>query len=314
MRLDLIMTHPQSSSALSFSSSSSSASSPSSPSPSVPATGGTSSHHSLVTPQNALDAGKAGEHLVCADLLLSGIQAYLSDQGLRYDVVADVDGRLVRVQVKSTGRARKENGRRLLGYRFEPRARGVNRRERLRDVDCDIVAFVALDIRIIAYLPVFEVGQACDFYPPDHDFAGRYKRLRQQPIDAFPFASAYERFLVGPGGRRAGGPLAPADVPLEVDGITKTMAEWADDVGISVSTLEARLRSWDPREAVASGPGRPGENPQRMIEFGGERRTLTGWAKHMGLTQACLWGRIVVRKWPLERALTTPARRSSGRV
>ncbi len=49
-----------------------------------------------------LEVGKAAEHLVVADLILSGYRAYLTDQGLPYDVVVDVGGRLYRVQVKAT--------------------------------------------------------------------------------------------------------------------------------------------------------------------------------------------------------------------
>lgn len=36
-----------------------------------------------------LQIGKAGEHLVCCDLLTHGFNAFLSDQGLPFDVVTD---------------------------------------------------------------------------------------------------------------------------------------------------------------------------------------------------------------------------------
>ena len=49
-----------------------------------------------------LAAGTAAEHLVCADLLLQGYVAYLTDQNAAYDIVADKDGHLIRVQVKAT--------------------------------------------------------------------------------------------------------------------------------------------------------------------------------------------------------------------
>lgn len=49
-----------------------------------------------------LQTGKAGEYLVCADLILNGFVAYPSEQGLPYDVVMDFNGRLLKVQVKST--------------------------------------------------------------------------------------------------------------------------------------------------------------------------------------------------------------------
>ena len=48
--------------------------------------------------------GKAAEHLVCADLLMKGYNAFLSDQGLPFDVVIDLGRRLFRVQVKGTAK------------------------------------------------------------------------------------------------------------------------------------------------------------------------------------------------------------------
>ena len=49
-----------------------------------------------------LAAGAAGEHLVCADLLMQGYRAFLADQNCPYDVAVDVGDRLIRVQVKAT--------------------------------------------------------------------------------------------------------------------------------------------------------------------------------------------------------------------
>jgi len=42
-----------------------------------------------------LQIGKAGEYLVCADLILKGFIAYPSEQGLPYDVFLDIDGKLI---------------------------------------------------------------------------------------------------------------------------------------------------------------------------------------------------------------------------
>jgi hypothetical protein len=41
----------------------------------------------------------------------------------------------------------------------------------------------------------------------------------------------------------------------------------------------------------------------RMLEYDGKCMTLTAWAKHLGISQATLSGRLK-RGWPLERALT----------
>ena len=59
-----------------------------------------------MTTQSDLQTGVAGEHLVCADLITRGYNAYLSDQGLPYDVVADIGGKLYKIQVKTTSKYR----------------------------------------------------------------------------------------------------------------------------------------------------------------------------------------------------------------
>lgn len=149
-------------------------------------------------PESALELGKAAEHLVCADLILQGFRAYLSDQGLPYDIVVDLDGRLIRIQTKAACFHKNVNmaGRSpKLAYSFSARRRGKNGSSRLRDTDCDIIAFVALDIRVVAYLPIKEVGQTCQLGPPGFEFRGNFKRRWHTSIEGFPFADALERML-----------------------------------------------------------------------------------------------------------------------
>lgn len=107
--------------------------------------------------KDALQYGKAGEHLVCADLLMNGYEAYLSDQGLAYDVVLDHANRLYRIQVKSCIKPRNANsqGRNdRFVYSYCARRRGKEGNKRLNDNECDFVAFVGLDIRKVAYFLV----------------------------------------------------------------------------------------------------------------------------------------------------------------
>lgn len=105
----------------------------------------------------SLEQGKAAEHLVCFDLIMQGYNVYLSDQGLPYDAVLDCDGKLYRIQVKSTigptetikkGVVHRTD-RRM--YRFNTR-RGKNGKKQITQEDCDIVAFVALDSKTIGYI------------------------------------------------------------------------------------------------------------------------------------------------------------------
>jgi len=102
-----------------------------------------------------LNIGRAGQYLVLADLLLKGVQAFPTDEGVGYDVVADVNGKLIRLQVKTTQKMRilkqaanpiyffhiKRCGKRIRYYKFG---------------DFDGFALVGLDKKLVFYLPFDE--------------------------------------------------------------------------------------------------------------------------------------------------------------
>lgn len=151
-------------------------------------------------PGSALEIGKAAEHLVVADLILSGYRAYLSDQGLPYDVLIDIAGKIIRVQVKASCFVRNVNSqgkRESLCYSFHVRLHGKLNRKRLSDEECDLAALVAIDIGAIAYLPIFEVGTTCQLPPPGASFKGRYKRSWLRGIDKYPIGEAVDRLMKG---------------------------------------------------------------------------------------------------------------------
>ena len=145
---------------------------------------------------DALELGKSAEHIVCADLMLAGYRTFLTDQGLPYDVVVDINGRLIRIQVKSTTKAKNANtkGRHAnFVYVFHVRSRGrFGKGERLNKKHCDIIALVALDTRIVAYFAVDSVAQSVSLYPVGYKFPGKYKRSRYASIDGFPFEKALD--------------------------------------------------------------------------------------------------------------------------
>lgn len=103
-----------------------------------------------------LQQGKAAEHLVCCDLIMQGYNVFLADQGCEFDIVIDANGRLYKVQVKSTFKM-KIYDRAKYVYRFGTR-RGKGGKQRTRTIDCDFYAFVALDIRKVSYFKASEMG------------------------------------------------------------------------------------------------------------------------------------------------------------
>ena len=101
-----------------------------------------------------LQIGKAGEYLVCADLILRGYIAYPSEQGLPYDVVMDTGDRLLKIQVKSTlcPRVLPQRAGDSKAYIFNIKRHGKNNSKKYSDNDVDIFALCALDTKKVGYL------------------------------------------------------------------------------------------------------------------------------------------------------------------
>lgn len=133
-----------------------------------------------------LAAGTAAEHLVCADLLMLGFNAFLADQNCAYDVAVDINGRLVRVQVKATRQQRSipQRESHIPAYMWHVRRAGKGGRRVYGSDEFDLLALVALDIRRIAYLSPSAHRQTVHIRPPG-SHGGRQ-------FDDFPFRSALE--------------------------------------------------------------------------------------------------------------------------
>jgi len=117
-----------------------------------------------------LQAGKAGEYLVCADLILNGLIAFPSEQGLPYDVVASYKSKLLKIQVKSTRKHRAMNQRKhhIPTYLFSIGSNGKEKRWNCYDPkNVDLFALVALDTKRIAYLPNKNIKGAINFRIPE---------------------------------------------------------------------------------------------------------------------------------------------------
>lgn len=156
-----------------------------------------------------LEIGKAAEHLVVADLILAGYRAYLTDQGLPYDVVLDDGGRFYRVQVKATRgrRAVPQRAAHTPGYLFHVRRSGKGGKRRYSDSDFDLVALVALDIRAIAYLPLADLPQAMIVLrPPGHLPAVNAQRAEN--MDGFPLEPALDKLRAPAKAKETAGPSA----------------------------------------------------------------------------------------------------------
>lgn len=110
-----------------------------------------------------MESGRAGEHLVMADLLLNGWVAYPTSQGVPYDIAVDIGDRIIRVQVKSTRMPKTPEAlnRGTPLYVFSTRRAGKKGRRRYTTDDFDMLALVALDRRLIAYYALTDSHHDC---------------------------------------------------------------------------------------------------------------------------------------------------------
>lgn len=108
----------------------------------------------MIRKSKELQIGKAGEYLVCADLIMKGFVAFPSEQGLPYDVLLDTGKNLVRVQVKTTTGPRvvpqRKNDSRM--YIFNIKRCGKNNQKRYGSNEVDLFAIVCLTTRNVGYL------------------------------------------------------------------------------------------------------------------------------------------------------------------
>ena len=135
---------------------------------------------------NDLQVGKAGEYLVCFDLIMKGFICYPSEQGLPYDLLLDTGEKLLKVQVKTTREPRTipQRTNDYKSYLYQIRRMGKGGRKHYQENEVDIFALVALDTRSVGYLKGSEAPMSlclrCDEYKGsygDEQWGKDYERI-----------------------------------------------------------------------------------------------------------------------------------------
>lgn len=135
--------------------------------------------------------GHAGEYLVAADLALAGYDVSIAAPGLRYDLVVDarrgpIRG-LLRVQVKSTRGLRTESrgpgSPPRVGYLFGDTHCGLGGL-RSYAADADILAFAALDLRLVVYVATDRVAKRMALRPEDFSVDRALRSMEAAICDA----------------------------------------------------------------------------------------------------------------------------------
>lgn len=106
-------------------------------------------------------------------------------------------------------------------------------------------------------------------------------------------------------------------------GETRTLTEWSKRLGVCLGTLRNRLERGSTVEDAFTKPVKP-RAPRRptpkgghLLTLNGEARTITWWARHLGISLSTLQGRLLMG-WTVEDALRKPvaykATRSASKV
>jgi hypothetical protein len=143
----------------------------------------------------SLNAGRAGEHIVLADLYLSGLNPMKTGEGCVYDLALDFKGKLIKIQCKSTLGPRDDNVKR---YRFSVTKSADNNthiRKKYSSTEVDIIAFVALDLKVVAYLPLSSLANwNVDFYSSAEILKSR-RSSRSRLISEYPIHQALSQLM-----------------------------------------------------------------------------------------------------------------------
>lgn len=135
-----------------------------------------------------LEIGMIGEHLVCADLLSQGYKAFLTEQNCPYDIIVDHEGKLFRIQVKTTAYQRRTPQRKgyYPSYMWHVRRTGKRGKRVYGHGEFDALALVALDTQKIAYLKPEHVKQTISIKSPTS------KGFARKRFEHYPFSKILE--------------------------------------------------------------------------------------------------------------------------
>lgn len=105
----------------------------------------------------------------------------------------------------------------------------------------------------------------------------------------------------------------PRPLRIEYNGRSQSVSAWARETGIPDNLIRTRLRiGWGLDEIFSTPRGvsrikRPAGPSGPLIEYHGKYRTLSEWAREVGLSPSVISGRLKLG-WPIAETLTKPVR------
>ena len=93
---------------------------------------------------------------------------------------------------------------------------------------------------------------------------------------------------------------------LEFQGKSQSLQEWADELGISESTIRWRLNKGDSTEkALTTKVRKTVHQRKKYLTHKGNTKTVSEWARYLGIDSKILYTRLK-RGWTIEKTLETP--------
>ncbi|MDD5064951.1 MAG: hypothetical protein PHQ35_09390 [Phycisphaerae bacterium] len=93
------------------------------------------------------------------------------------------------------------------------------------------------------------------------------------------------------------------------NGETKTLAQWAEFLGVDGTVLKRRINNGYPLEKALSNQR---FYTYHQLEFNGKKQTMKEWSRELGISYVALKARITTNQWSIERALTTPVKKRTS--
>lgn len=92
------------------------------------------------------------------------------------------------------------------------------------------------------------------------------------------------------------------------EGISLTLRHWAEVSGLSLATLDARLkRGWSFADAVSHDPGGRPRKGSRLFKRDGKKLSLSEWSRIFGMPLTTLHSRVSEYGWSFKDAVTLDA-------
>ena len=93
---------------------------------------------------------------------------------------------------------------------------------------------------------------------------------------------------------------------LEFQGKSQSLQEWADELGISESTIRWRLnKGYSTEKALTTKVRKTVSQGKKYLTHKGNTKTVSEWARYLGIDSKILYTRLK-RGWTIEKTLETP--------